>query len=500
MVQENTNKAITINSIILYAKMGITTICGLLTTRFALQALGIVDFGLYSVLGGIISFIGIFNTIMLTTSNRYIAVAIGKGDEVEANRVFNVNLTIFLGIALTILTICYPIGHWYIYRYVNYDGDINNAMMVFMLSVAGSVISAVGTPYNGLLVAKEKFLVFSLVGILTQIVKLMVSIILVNHFTNKLLIYTITLALMTGLPTIIYWRYCVYRYSNIVRWSFVKDKALYKEILGFSGWVSYGAIACIAKAQGAALLVNAFFNTVMNTALGIANSIYSYVNLFAQNVTQPIAPQITKNYAAGNIDRTVELVVMSTKFSFLLTFLMGVPFFVDCEWILQVWLGEVPPYAVSFTMLLIIDSIVESFNSGISPIIFASGKIVLYQVLINTLRILSIMVAFFALRAGYGPQSLFIAYIVITAIIVITTQWVLRKTIDYDFSILFKRSYIPSIITIVLFLPILFVATSVHPIVRMLYSCGYLCVLYYFIGLSKKERSILLKFVKKFKK
>ena len=150
-MQENTNRAIAYNSLVIYGKMAINTICALLTTRFALQALGVVDFGLYSLLGGIISFVAIFNTIMLSTSNRFIAVAIGKGDTLEINKQFNVNLVVHVSIAILVLLLAYPIGNWYIPRYVNYTGDMSIAMIVYMVSIFGVSLSFVGVPYNGLL-------------------------------------------------------------------------------------------------------------------------------------------------------------------------------------------------------------------------------------------------------------------------------------------------------------------------------------------------------------
>ena len=193
-MQENTNKAIFINSIINYAKMLINTVLSLLTTRYALQALGVVDFGLFSVLGSIISFISIFNTIMLSTSNRFLAVEVGKGITSDINKQFNVNLVIFICIAVYMLLFSYPIGDWYVHKYVNYDGPIEAAMMVFTLSIIGSVFSTLATPYNGLLMAKERFIVFSSVEVVTHIIKCVVAFILVFYLENKLLIYTTTMA------------------------------------------------------------------------------------------------------------------------------------------------------------------------------------------------------------------------------------------------------------------------------------------------------------------
>ena len=201
-MQENTNKAIALNSIILYGKMIITTICALFTTRFALQALGIVDFGLYNVLGGIISFIGIFNTIMLSTSNRFI------GDMREVNKQFNVNLKVHLLLALFALFLAVPIGEWYIPRYISYDGPILNSKIVYYISIFGSIASFIGVPYNGVLMARERFAIFSFADIFLHVLKLIVAWLLINNFEHKLLIYTASMSILTAATTFIYIAYC----------------------------------------------------------------------------------------------------------------------------------------------------------------------------------------------------------------------------------------------------------------------------------------------------
>ena len=293
--------------------------------------------------------------------------------------------------------------------------------------------------------AKEKFMIFSFVEVLASIMKFIVAWLLIYYFENKLVIYSSVIAITTGFPTIIYYGYCKKKYQNIVRWNFIRETQYYKQIFKFSIWVSYGAVAFIAKAQGAALLVNAFFSTIMNTALGLSNTIISFVTMFANNITQPMQPQITKSYASGNIERTDQLLIMSTRFSFLLMLLVSAPFFVACDWIVNLWLGEVPPYVVSFTILLIIDNLIMAFNSGISVILFASGKIAAYQIIVNTLRLISVAVAYLVLKSGTPPKGLLYTYIVFTIIVVFVTQVILNKTLNYNSMNLIKKSYLPSI-------------------------------------------------------
>lgn len=495
-MKENTNKAIALNSIILYVRLLLTSIFALLTTRFALNALGVDDFGLFAVLGSIISFIGIFNTIMLSTSNRFIAVAIGKGDLFDVNEQFNVNLIIHIIIAAITLLLSFPLGDWYIHNYVQYDGDINDAIRVFKLCILGSVFSFIGVPYNGLLMAKEKFIVFSLVDVFANFAKMAVSLLIVYYFSNKLLIYTISQAILTAIPTFIYYLYCKSQYTDIVKFRISYNKQKYKEVFNFSMWIAYGAIATIGKTQGAALLVNAFFNTMMNTALGIANSVNSLIITFAQNVSQPIAPQITKSYVSGNKERCDQLLIMSTKTSFFVMFLISSPFLLSPNWIFGIWLGQVPPYVIHFTTLLIADALISSLNSGISSIIFASGRIKLYQVSINTLRFFAIVAAFFVLKLGGPVYSLLLAYIFFSIIIFFVGQWVLNKTLNYDNSLLIKHSYAPSIIIVIVSLPIFLFTNCIPDFPRMIIGFIYILFVEIAVGFSKKERNYMLNYIK----
>ena len=490
-MQENTNKIIAFNTLVLYVRVVFNAITTLFAVRFALKALGVVDYGLYSVLGSIVSFMAIFNTIMLATSNRFIAVAIGKGDLREVNEQFNINLLIHILIAFLTLAVALPIGDWYILRFVNYGGDINLALKVFQFSIIGSALSFVSVPYNGLLMAKEKFWVFCGTDIIVHLLKMLLAISLLYFFENKLLVYSIGMAICISLPVLVYYIYCKKVFPEIVKFSLSRNKAKYKEVFSFSGWVAYGAFAMVGQSQGAALLVNNFFNTVMNTALGVANQAYALVSTFASSITQPIAPQITKNYASGNLDRCYSLFVFSNKLAFLSMLFISSPFLVAPEWILEVWLGKVPSFAISFIILITIDALVQSLYSGISNLIFASGKIVLYQLVINTLRLTALFLGYVVLKAGAPAYALYFAYIGISVLVFFVMQVILHKTIGFDNSLLWKKSYLPSFGVAVFFIPCCFLFSFVPPLLRIIIVAIYLVVLIYCISLSKEERLYL---------
>lgn len=496
-MKENTNRTIAINSAIMYARMGITAICAILTTRYALQALGVSDFGLFSLLGGIIAMILVLNTIMLSSTNRFIAVALGKGDEIEVNKQFNVNWLIHLVLAALTALIAIPVGLWYIDGYVNYDGDMNNAIIVFILSIIGSIISFIGVPYNGLLMAKEKFIVFCLVDVISHIAKLIVAIVLTRHFLDKLLIYAATQSILTALPTLVYVLYCKHHYSEITHLAIVRDVRRYKEVLGFSGWVGFGAVATIAKNQGAAIVINHFFSTILNTALGIANSIIVYIQMFAQNIANPIAPQLTKSYAAGDMDRCNKLFVLSTKLTFLIMLVVSTPFITHCDWILSKWLGDYPADATVFLKLLIVDNLIASLYSSATNLVFASGKLSLFQFVTNCLKLLSIVVAYILLDQGLNVTLLLYTYIVFSIFSLIGSLLILRYHIGYGIRPLIKYAYIPSAVVLILVLPLMLIRINIHPLIFISISLVYEAIVIFYFGLNKTERVMLLKIIKR---
>lgn len=488
MVLENSNRSIFKNSIILYIKLAIVSLCSIFIARFSLQALGIVDYGLFSLIGGIISIIALVNTIMISVSNRFIATAIGRGNLEEINKQFNINLIIHVLIAVFTIIVLLPVGDLYINKFLNYDGDISNARIVYFFSIVASAISFVGVPYNGLLMAKERFIVFCTTDVISSILKLLISYSLIYYFSNKLLVYSIAISIFTAYPTVVFIIYCNRKFHEITKFTFVRDKVKYKEVFSFATWVSYGAVATVIRNQSASILVNVFFNTIMNTALGIASSINGILKTFSQSISSSIAPQITKSYASGNTERCAELLIMSTKLTFLLMWLCSYPMLLSSDWIISIWLGQIPPFVTTFICLIIIETLIDSLNSGIGEYIFATGKIKLFQVTINTLRIISVVFAYFLLKSGLPAYSIYYSYIIFNVLAFGLRQYILRKSINFDVTILFRRAYLPCFIVVLLSIPIVLLKNCIHPLWLIMLAILYIIILILFVGLSSNER------------
>ena len=487
-MQENTNKSIAVNSLILYIRLAIISVSGLLYTRFSLQALGISDYGLYSVIACIITFISIINTIMVTTSNRFIAIAIGKNDQEEVCRQFNVNLVIHVLIALLTIAVALPLGHWYIVHHVTYDGDMHTVHTVFNVSIVAAALSFIGVPYNGLLIARERFFVFCLTDVAMSLFKLFFTYLLIDHFEHKLIIYTCVMAFMTAFPTVVFFAYCRRQFAAITRFVFVRQWRKYYDVLNFSIGIGIGAIATIGKAQGGALIINMFFSTTMNAGLAVANSVSSILQNFANNAQKPISPQIVKNYAAGNLDCCTSLVCLASKATYLSMFFVSIPFILAPEVIFGLWLKEVPPYAITFTHLLIVDILIFSINAGVNDFVFATGKIKLYQIIVNTLLVSSIVVGYLAMRRGMPPEYLFYVYIAFSFMVFLVRPFIIIRITKFDVWALVRCSYVPVLLITLLFLPTLYLKQIIGQMLSVVVAYAYFVILLYTIGLRKNER------------
>lgn len=501
---ESNNKLILSNSVILYIRLIIISLVGLIVMRVILKALGVEDFGIYAVVGGIVALVGFVNTVMLTATNRFIACELGRGDLTNINKIFNVSLLIHLAIAFIVLILAKVIGEWYINHYLKIpEGKLSITLWVFRYSVLGSVISFIGVPYNGLIIAKEKFLVFCSVDILVSLLKLVASYLILYYFINKLLVYAVLIGILTAFPTIVYFYYCKKKFPRITRFRLFWHWEDYKEIFNFSVWVGYGALASVGKLQGAALIVNYFWGAALNTALGIANSVNAVVVMFAGNVGRAISPQINKSYAAGNKLRTEDLVIAASKYTYFLLLLPAVPLLIQTEYILKMWLTLVPEYTVVFVRLIIIDALIGALNAGIPDAIFASGKIRSYQLIVNTIFLFSLPVAYWVLKSGYEPYALQYTYIVFSVIVLIVRQIILQRVVKFNTRRIILHSYFPALLVSGVLCPWIYLRNVLPPFWTIGLSVVYALLAIFFCGLKKEERlfvlGVLNRFVLKFK-
>lgn len=486
----------------MYIRLAIVSVCGLLYTRFALQALGAVDYGMFAVVGGIVALIAISNSIMISVSNRFIAVAIGKGNTEEINKTFNINLAIHFFIAIITLLFAIPIAHWYIANYVNYDGNIRDVYLVCDISIIASAISFIGVPYNGLLLARERFFVYCSTDVGAALLKLVVTWLLIDHFEHKLLIYALTMAVMTAYPTFVFILYCRKHFLTIVRFKFIRDITAYWNVLKFSVGVGIGTLMGMVKLQGTQLIINVFFTTTVNSAIAVANVVNQFIQMFANNISKSIAPQIYKSHASKDEERYTYLVCLSSRMTYLVMLMISLPFLLIPETLFGLWLDKIPDGTLMFSRLMIIDILIVSLNAGIVDIIFASGKIYLYQITVNFLVGISIVAGFLTVRAGLGGESLFYCYMLFSAVIFFIRPIIMLRVVKFRISILIKDSYFPVFCVTALTAPIFLLRNDINAWLFIFIAMLWYLIIVWFVGLEKIEKKAIITYAndKLFKK
>ncbi len=467
------NSRIAKNSGILYARLIITSALGLFSSRIVLQSLGSPDFGLYNVVGGIVVMINLFNIAMISTSFRFIAFEIGKGNVSGVNKVFNVSLIIHACLALVVVLLAETLGSYYIHQFLNVPADrIPDAMFVFRLSVLATVFSIVSVPFQGLITAQEKFFVRSLIEIIQVVLRLAAAIMLIYYGANRLRLYSVLTAVAIAVTSILYIAYCRRKYTSIVLWHFQTDKAKYREMIGFSGWIIVGAAGYIGKVQGAALIINFFFGTILNATFALANQVNHFVLLFSRNLGQAAVPQITKSYSSGNLDRTMQLVCYMPKYTFFLMLLPALPILLETEYLLDLWLDKVPEHTILFCQLMILGALIDCLSTGIQAAVEATGKIKYFHICRSVILLSGLPASYMLFKCNYPPYAILVVYIITSVVIVIVNQLLLKTLIHLDIKRLYRTSY----------LNILYVTVCVSPfyLIKTLFDQG----LYRFIFLS----------------
>jgi len=486
---------------LLYIRLFVTMFVGVITSRFVLKALGAADYGLYNVVGGVVGLMAFVNTMMVTTTYRFIAYEQGKPNG-DVNRVFNVSLTLHLLAGLVILLLAFTVGLYYIGNYlVVEEGKLADAYFVFFFSVINVLAQIVSTPYRGLLVANEKFAITVPIEIGTKLAVLAIAILLNYIPSNHLRIYVVLITIAHYLNPIGYVIYCLRNFYSTVKWRFHRGIEHYKAMFSFTGWNMIEVGAIMGEHQGSAIIINRFFGTVLNASFGVANQLNSVVKMFSQGLGQAVVPQITKSYSAGDHKRSSQLVILASKFSFFLMAIPMLPILLEADFILNLWLTEVPEYTSIFVKAMLIRSIIGTSQYGIAQLIDASGNIMWFKILTSGVTLLTLPLSYFAFSKGCQPYT--ISYIfIISALLGFFTRMILLKTVlNYNVLQFLKKSTLKIVLVCAVQIP-LFISIRWfnHGFFRfMSFSILSELVLFgsiYIIGMNPKERLSIMGYIR----
>lgn len=407
MDSASNNKRIAKNTILLYVRMFVMMAVGLFTSRVILDALGASDYGIYNVVGGLVTMFSVLTGAMSVATSRFLTFALGVGDKEQLRKTFVTAVNIHLLIAVAMIVIAEVAGIWFLNHKLNIPAErMEAANIVLQFSIATFVINLINVPYSSSIISHERMGIYAYFTLYDVFVKLIIVYALYVSPIDRLVIYALLLCLANLTTQLIYWVYCKRQFEEC-RYSLSLDKALLKKMFGFIGWAFWGNAAVVAKDQGMTLLLNIFCGTLVNAAQGVANQVNAMVNRFVTNFMTAVNPQITKQYAAGEYESMNKLIIRSTKFSAFLMLILIVPIIVNIDDLLGLWLVEVPLHTSSFVSLILFYSFVECFTGGLITGILANGKIKVYEIALTFIYALNIACAYIVLKLGMSPESLY---------------------------------------------------------------------------------------------
>jgi len=479
--------------------MFITIVIGLYTSRILLITLGNESFGLFNVVNGFVILLSFLNTVMISTTFRFIAFEMGKNNEEGINTVFSSSIIIHVFMGLLLIVFGFTIGVFYVKNYLN-TGHINKsiALYVFYFSIFSSFVNILSIPYQGVLTAKEDFNILALGSILLSILTLLATISL-KHYQTPLKTYAVFYFLIQIIIASFYFFSCKIKYKRIKFYAIFNLKKI-KEMFSFSIWILFGAAASVGKTQGSSLLLNLFFGPKLNTAFGIASQVNSQLNQFAGNIGRAAIPQITKSYSAGDKDKSILLTSKISKYSFFVLFLVVSPLLLETNSILKIWLGNVPPYTVVFCQLILINLIIEILNTGIPALVQANGNIKNFQMITSIISLFSLVLTYIFFKSEFSPYYLIFAYIFTSVVNLFLKQFLLNKIEKFDKKQFLLDTYLPSIKVMAITLPILFIDFYFLPpsTYRLIFNLSFLIVIIsiiiYFFGLNTEEKVMIKKY------
>lgn len=439
MPQEtNANKRIAKNTMFLYIQMFIVLVVSLYTSRVVLAALGITDYGVYNVVGGVVSMFTFISMAMGNATARYITFAIGKDDYEYLKKVFNTAILVHAGIALLIFVLSETVGLWFLVnKMVIPEERMFAAHCVYQLSIIAAMVTIMYVPFNAEIIAHEKMGTFAFVSVLDAGLKLLIAFLLIVVTVDKLILYGLLFLCVNLLNTTIYLTYCKRKFPE-TKLIFVKDLKLIKEMTSFAGWSMVGNLALICYTQGLNILLNMFFGPVVNAARGVAVQVQGAVKGFVTNFQTAVNPQLTKSYAQDDFLRMHQLLFSSSKLSFYLLYCMVLPIMLEAETILSLWLVEVPQYAASFLRLILIIMLIDTVERPVNTCMNATGDIRRYQIVSCSIQLMILPIAYLCLKVGLPPESAFIVQLLILVASFVAELTILSPKIGLSFSLYLK--------------------------------------------------------------
>ena len=499
------NKTIAKNTLFLYFRMMVTMAITLYTSRVVLKILGIDDYGIYQAVGGIVGFLSFLNNALGTGTSRFITFGLGEGNKDKLKKIFSTTLTVHICLAVFIVVLAETIGLWFLYnKLVIPDNRFEASIVVYHLSIVTAFFSLTQVPYGACIIAHEKMSVYAYVSIVDAVLKLLIVYLLGIGDIDKLKLYALLLCLIQVGEIVFYRIYCVKRFEES-QFKLLIDKPIFKEIASFSGWSLFAGGSIALNNQGILMLLNMFFSPAVVTARSISLQVNNAVNQFVTNFQTAANPQIVKLYAAKNYEGSKRLLLQTTKFSYYLMLLLCLPVCLCAQQLLDIWLEEVPDYAVIFLQIIVVQSLFCVFDTSFYRALYAKGRLRENALISPTLGFLTFPIVYVLFKNGFSPVALSWASLISYAILgMVVKPLLVIKIVDYKLKDIFSV-FIPclKVTAVALLIPIVFwLYFSIDNILIYISLITIVCILSvgaatWFLGTDAAMREKIIVFIRK---
>lgn len=491
---QSSTKRIAKNTLMLYFRQILILLVSLYTVRVVLNTLGAEDYGIYNVVAGVVTMFSFLSGAMATASQRYFAFEMGRGNEDGLQKVFSVTMTIYVLLALVIVVLAETVGLWFVYNKLVIPAErVAAARWIYQFAILSFMVTLLTTPYMASIIAHENMNVYAYVSIAEAALKLGIVFMLRVLPYDKLIVYGALLLIVACINTGLYRGYCKRRYAEC-HFRLLWDRALFTELVSYSGWNLFGASVGIVKNQIINILLNLFFGPLVNAARAVSAQVNSAVVSFANSFSTAMRPQIIKSYAAEKYEETMRLVFRGCKGTFFLMYLFALPLMIEMPYVLKLWLKEPPELSILFTRLALLDALIDSISYPIMTLAQATGKIKLYQGVVGGVLLLNLPVAYCVLRLGAPAYSVMIVAAGITLLAFIIRLCIVRHLAKLSLVQFVTKTALPVLAVAVCagVLPVMINSRLAQGMLRLcvtvVISCCSTAFFVWLIGLSGEER------------
>lgn len=495
------NKRIAKNTLLLYIRMGIVTLVTIFSSRIVLQGLGVVDYGIYGVVGGVVAFLGVLQSSISAATSRYLNYDLGAKNFDALNTDFSASLIIYAIIAIVVLLLGETLGLWFVNTYLNIPNDrMLAANVVYQCTLIMCVMSLLAAAYSASIIAHEHFGFYAWYSIVEVFIKLGAAYLVMVIDFDHLIIYIVLTTIIhvcINLTILIY----SHHFFSECRIRIINDKDTYKKLTSYSGWNLFGTSAGLAMGHGVNILLNIFFGPTVNAARNIAYQVSGAINQFYASFYSAARPQIIKYYAEGNLNDMHLLIARTARFAFYLGLIISIPIFIELPYVIQLWLGQKPDFVIVFTELTIIICLVDCLSNPLITACLASDNIRGYQIGVSLINFMTLPFAYFAILLFNTPESVFVVTLIISILALLGRAYFAQKLVNLKISYYFKNVFFRVLpITIISpIVPIIISRQMDESFIRLLLTTtvSVLCttIIVWFFGMNLSERKRILDYI-----